>query len=249
MSDQTTDAPSTDAPSTDAPPTGAPSTAALAPVDGFLGEVFDPPAPIADTPPWAERPAIDPTAMDTLFRHARTPAAWRDTPVEDTKLTQLFELLRMGPTSANCSPARFLFLRTTWAKERLRPMLSVGNRAPATTAPVVAIIAHDPHFYHMMWRLFPRDDAKEWFSRNPPFAAETAFRNGTLQGAYLILAARAVGLDAWPMSGFDNDRVDAEFLSDRGWKSNFLVGLGHADASALPAQPPRLSFDEACVLL
>ncbi len=227
---------------------------ALAPVDGFVAEVAAPPAPDATTPPEAPpafepRAAVDGAALDTLFRHARSHYAWRDTPLPDTKLRELFELLRMGPTSANCSPARFLFLRTQWAKERLKPMLSTGNRAAAMAAPVVAIVAHDPHFYHMMWRLYPRDDAKEWFANNPPFAEETAFRNGTLQGAYLILAARAVGLDAGPMSGFDNARVDAEFLADRGWKSNFLVALGYGDATALPAQPPRISFDEACVLL
>ncbi len=224
---------------------------ALAPVDGFVAEVLVAPAPeaaIVPGPPTLRAP-VDPAALDTLFRHARSHYAWRDTPVDDVKLRELFEILRMGPTSANCSPARFLFLRTQWAKERLKPMLSVGNRPGTMAAPVVVIVAHDPHFYHMMWRLYPRDDAKAWFADNPPFAEETAFRNGTLQGAYLIMAARAVGLDAGPMSGFDNARVDAEFLADRGWKSNFLVALGHGDAAALPAQPPRLSFDEACVLL
>ncbi len=238
------------------------TTEALPPVDGFLGEVSQAPTPDEPTipepeapsepeaiPAWAPREPVDPAALDTLFRHARTHYAWRDTPVEDVKLRELFDLLRMGPTSANCSPARFMFLRTQWAKERLKPLLSVGNRARAMAAPIIAIVAHDPHFYHMMWRLYPRDDAKEWFANNPPFAEETAFRNGTLQGAYLILAARAVGLDAGPMSGFDNAKVDTEFLADRGWKSNFLVALGHGDAAALPAQPPRLSFDEACVLL
>jgi len=236
--------------------TAGDATEPLAPVDGFIAEVATPPVPDAPLPPepealptWQARAPVDAAALDTLFRHARTQTAWRDADVSDTVLRDLFELLRMGPTSANCSPARFLFLRTQWAKERLKPLLSAGNRARAMAAPVVAIVAHDPHFYNMMWRLYPRDDAKEWFANNPPFADETAFRNGTLQGAYLILAARAVGLDAGPMSGFDNAKVDTEFLSDRGWKSNFLVALGHGDASALPAQPPRLSFDEACVLL
>lgn len=243
------------------------ATEALPPVDGFVAEVSVPPVPDAPIsqdpvspeslapaepqapPAWEPREPVDTVALDTLFRHGRTHYAWRDTPVEDSKLRELFELLRMGPTSANCSPARFLFLRSQWAKERLKPLLSVGNQGRAMAAPVVVIVAHDPHFYHMMWRLYPRDDAKEWFANNPPFAEETAFRNGTLQGAYLILAARAVGLDTGPMSGFDNAKVDAEFLTDRGWKSNFLVALGHGDAAALPAQPPRLSFDEACVLL
>jgi 3-hydroxypropanoate dehydrogenase len=192
---------------------------------------------------------IDAGALDALFRSARTHNKWTSQPVSDDELHAIFDLLKQGPTSANCSPARFLFLRTTEAKERLKPALSAGNVAKTMVAPVVAIVAYDPRFYEYLPRLFPHVAAKDWFSANEPLAAETAFRNGTLQGAYLIIAARAVGLDAGPMSGFDKAKVDETFLADRGWKSNFLVNLGHGDPAGLFPRPPRLSFDEACVLL
>ncbi|CAH2600865.1 putative malonic semialdehyde reductase [Rhodovastum atsumiense] len=192
---------------------------------------------------------LDADALDLLFREARTHFKWADQPVSDDELRQVFDLLKMGPTSANSSPARFLFLRTPEAREKLRPALSAGNVEKTMTAPVTVIVAHDPHFYDHLPKLFPHADAKSWFSGNPELAEETAFRNGTLQGAYLIMAARAVGLDAGPMSGFDKAKVDDAFLWDRGWKSNFLVNLGHGDASALFPRSPRFSFDEACVLL
>ena len=154
------------------------------------------------------------------------------------------------PTSANCSPARFLFLRTKEAKERLAPALSSGNLAKTMAAPVTVIVAYDPKFYEHLPTLFPHNpDATSWFTSNESLAATTAFRNGTLQGAYLILAARALGLDTGAMSGFDNAKVDAEFLAGRGWRSNFLVNLGKGDPEGLFARSPRLSFDEACVLL
>ena len=192
---------------------------------------------------------LDNSALDLLFREARTHFKWTDRPVTDDELRAVFDLLKMAPTSANCSPARFLFLRTQEAKEKLRPALSPGNVDKTMTAPVTVIVAHDPHFYDQLPKLFPHADAKSWFSGNYDLAQETALRNGTLQGAYLILAARALGLDAGPMSGFDNAKVDAAFLSDRGWKSNFLVNLGHGDASALFPRSPRFAFDEACQLL
>lgn len=192
---------------------------------------------------------LDDAALDTVFRAARTHYAWTGQPVGDADLYRVFDLLRMGPTSANCSPARFLFLRTPEAKERLRPALSMGNVDKTMSAPVVTIVAHDPAFYEELPRLFPHADARAWFAGNDALATTTAFRNGTLQGAYLILAARAAGLDAGPMSGFDNAAVDREFLSALGWRSNFLVNLGHGDPAALHPRAPRLAFDEACRLL
>lgn len=193
--------------------------------------------------------ALGPDALDTLFRTARSRYRWTAEPVGDDVLRALYDLMRFGPTSANSCPARILFLRTADAKERLRPALSAGNVDKAMTAPVVAVVAHDPEFYEQLPRLYPHGDARDWFAGNALLAEETATRNSTLQGGYLILAARAVGLDAGPMSGFDRDRVDAAFMAGRGWRTNFLVCLGHADATAEHDRAPRLEFDEACVLL
>jgi 3-hydroxypropanoate dehydrogenase len=192
---------------------------------------------------------IDEACLDTLFRTARTHYRWQDRPVTDDELREVYALLKWGPTSANSSPARFLFLRTQEAKERLRPALSPGNVEKTMAAPVVAIVAYDPRFYEELPRLYPPANARSWFADNEELAATTAFRNGTLQGAYLILAARAAGLDCGPMSGFDNAKVDELFLADRGWRSNFLCNLGHGDPDGLFARSPRLDFDEACVLL
>jgi len=193
--------------------------------------------------------ALDSPALDTLFREARTHYGWTGVAVTDDELRQVFDLARMGPTSANSSPARFLFLRTTEAKQRLRPALSAGNVDKTMGAPIVCIVAHDPAFYEELPKLFPHADARSWFAGNEALAAATAFRNGSLQGAYLIMAARAAGLDAGPMSGFDNAKVDAEFFAATGWKSNFLVNLGHGDPDKLPPRSPRFEFDEACRLL
>ncbi len=192
---------------------------------------------------------LDQSSLDALFTEARTHYVWRPDSVTDDELHSLYDLVRAGPTSANSSPARFLFLRTQEAKERLRPALSAGNVEKTLSAPVVTIVAHDPVFFEQLPTLFPHADARSWFAGNESLAADTAFRNGTLQGAYLIMAARAIGLDIGPMSGFDNALVDELFLADRGWKSNFLVNLGHGDATGLFPRAPRLSFDEACVLL
>jgi 3-hydroxypropanoate dehydrogenase len=193
---------------------------------------------------------IDAAGLDLLFREARTHNKWHEDTVSDETLHELYDLLKQGPTSANCSPARFLFLRTKEAKERLAPALSSGNLAKTMAAPVTVIVAYDPKFYEHLPRLFPHNaDATSWFTSNESLAATTAFRNGTLQGAYLMLAARALGLDTGGMSGFDNAKVDAEFLSTRGWRSNFLVNLGKGDHSGVFARSPRLPFDEACVLL
>ena len=191
---------------------------------------------------------LDDQALDRLFRAARTQNAWQDRPVPDTRLESLFDLLKWAPTSANSSPARFVFVRTAEGKAKLKPALSAGNLAKTMTAPVVAIVAHDTAFYDQLPRLFPHADARSWFAGNAALAEVTAFRNGTLQGAYLILAARAVGLDAGPMSGFDNATVDAAFFGGTTWKSNFLVNLGYGDPSGLFPRSPRLAFDEACRL-
>jgi 3-hydroxypropanoate dehydrogenase len=193
---------------------------------------------------------IDAAGLDLLFREARTHNKWHEDAISDETLHELYDLLKQGPTSANCSPARFLFLRTKEAKERLAPALSSGNLAKTMAAPVTVIVAYDPKFYERLPFLFPHNpDATSWFTSNESLAATTAFRNGTLQGAYLMLAARALGLDTGGMSGFDNAKVDAEFLSARGWRSNFLVNLGKGDHSGVFARSPRLPFDEACVLL
>ncbi len=192
---------------------------------------------------------LDPGALAALFAEARTHVKWTDQPVADETLHELYDLLRMGPTSANCSPARFLFLRGEAAKARLKPALSPGNVEKTMAAPVTVIVAHDPQFYENLPRLFPHADARAWFADNPALAEETAFRNGTLQGAYLIIAARALGLDCGPMSGFDREKVDHAFLAGRGWRSNFLVNLGHGDASVLFPRSPRLDFAEACEIL
>jgi 3-hydroxypropanoate dehydrogenase len=188
---------------------------------------------------------LDPAALDQIFRTARTQNAWQDRPIPDTKLQELYDLLKYGPTSANSSPARFVFVRTAEGKAKLKPALSEGNIAKTMTAPVVAIVAHDPAFYDQLPKLFPHTDARSWFSGNPALAEVTAFRNCTLQGAYLIIAARALGLDIGAMSGFDNAKVDAAFFADTGWKSNFLVNLGYGDPTGLFERSPRLSFDEA----
>ncbi len=193
---------------------------------------------------------IEASGLDQLFREARSHNKWREESVSDETLHALYDLLKFGPTSANCSPARFLFLRTKEAKERLAPALSSGNLAKTMSAPVTAIVAYDPKFYEKLPKLFPHNaDAVSWFTSNDSLAATTAFRNGTLQGAYLMLAARSLGLDIGGMSGFDNAKVDQEFLSDKGWRSNFLVNIGHGDPEGLFNRSPRLDFDEACVLL
>lgn len=193
---------------------------------------------------------IDARALDALFRTARTANGFRDEPVTDEQLRQAYELARMGPTAANGQPARFVFLRSRAAKERLRPALSAGNMDKTLAAPVVVIVAHDLDFHEHLPKVFPHNpSAKSWFEAGRAAREATAFRNGTLQGAYFILAARAVGLDCGPMSGFDNAKVDAEFFPDGRFRSNFLINLGQGDPSTVFARSPRLEFDEACQLL
>jgi 3-hydroxypropanoate dehydrogenase len=191
---------------------------------------------------------LDDQALDQLFREARTQNRWQDRPVPDAKLQEIYDLLKFAPTSANASPARFVFVRTQEGKAKLKQALSPGNVEKTMTAPVTAIVAYDTAFYDKLPFLFPHADARSWFAGNPAFAEQTAFRNGSLQGAYLILAARAVGLDAGPMSGFDAAKLDELFFAGTTWKTNFLVNLGYGDPAGLFPRGPRLSFDEAARL-
>lgn len=188
-------------------------------------------------------------SLDQLFRNARTRGAWQDKNIPDSLLHELVELVKLGPTSGNCSPARLLFVKSPEAKERLKPYLSDGNRDKTMKAPVCTIIGYDLEFYEHLPKLFPHTDAKSWFEGKPKKIADTAFRNGSLQGAYLILAARALGLDCGPMSGFDNDGVDKEFFTGTNIKSNFLCNLGYGDDSALRPRSPRFAFDEMARIL
>jgi 3-hydroxypropanoate dehydrogenase len=188
--------------------------------------------------------------LGTLFHQARTHNAWLPQPVSDDLLRQIYDLTKWGPTSANSLPARFVFLRTKEAKERLRPALSPLNVDKSMQAPVTAILAYDLKFYEHLPRLFPmKPDMKNMFSSSAELAQTTAFRNGTLQGGYFILAARALGLDCGPMSGFDNAKVDAEFFPSSSVKSNFLCNLGYGDHSKLFPRSPRFDFEEVCQLL
>ncbi|HUW52825.1 MAG TPA: malonic semialdehyde reductase [Rhodanobacter sp.] len=186
-------------------------------------------------------------ALGQLFREARTFNAWLRKDVSEDQLHQLYELAKFGPTSANASPMRVVFVKSKEAKAKLAPFLSEGNRAKTMEAPVTAIIATDHAFYEHLPRLFPHADARSWFVGNQPLIDTTAFRNATLQGAYVLLAARALGLDCGPMSGFDQTGVDAAFFAGTTVKSNFLINIGYGDASRdLFPRSPRLSFDEAC---
>ncbi|MEE7559272.1 malonic semialdehyde reductase [Xanthomonas sp. Kuri4-2] len=189
--------------------------------------------------------ALNDTALDQLFRTARSQNAFLDTPVDEATLRRLYDLFKWGPTAANGSPARLVFVTSPEAKEKLRPALSEGNLAKTLAAPVTVIVAHDEDFHEKLPYLFPHADAKSWFDGPREGRAESAFRNGSLQGAYLILAARALGLDAGPMSGFDNAQVDAAFFAGTAIKSNFLVNLGYGDPAGLFPRLPRLGFDEA----
>ncbi|HBK08558.1 MAG TPA: malonic semialdehyde reductase [Acetobacteraceae bacterium] len=192
---------------------------------------------------------IDAAGLELLFKEARTHNKWTDQPVSDETIHELYDILKFGPTSANSSPARFVFIRTKEGKEKLAPALSAGNMDKTMSAPVTAIVAYDPKFFEKLPTLFPHNqDAINWFTSNDSLAATTAFRNGTLQGAYLMIAARSLGLDTGAMSGFDNAKVDAAFFSYNGWRSNFLVNIGHGDPAGLFNRSPRLSFDEACLL-
>jgi 3-hydroxypropanoate dehydrogenase len=183
-------------------------------------------------------------ALDQLFRTARTHNGFTEREVPEALLREALDLVKMGPTSANCSPLRVVFVRSAAAKERLRPALAPGNLAKTMAAPVTAIVASDYAFYEHLPKLFPHADARSWFTGNPQMIADTAFRNGTLQGGYLILALRALGLDTGPMSGFDNAKVDAAFFAGTQIRSNFLINIGYGDPAKLFPRSPRFAFDE-----
>ncbi len=190
------------------------------------------------------------SALDTLFRTARSYNRWQDKPITPATLQALYDLLKYGPTSANCSPARFVFLATNEAKERLAPHLIDPNVPKVMGAPVTVIIGYHTKFFDRIPELFPHNPgAREWFVNDKDQGYPTAFRNSTLQGAYLMLAARSLGLDCGPMSGFDNDGVDSEFFPDGEIKSNFLCTLGYGSEELLFPRSPRLAFDDACEVL
>ena len=191
--------------------------------------------------------SITQAALDQLFFEAHTNNAWQDKPVADELLQRLYETLRMAPTSMNCSPARIVFVKTEAAKKKLDQALMEGNRAKTMAAPITAIIGYDMSFYDNLPRLFPPiPTARDMFASNPALSDTTAVRNGTLQGAYLIIAARALGLDCGPMSGFDNAKVDELFFAGTTIKSNFLCNLGYGDPKGVYPRSPRLGFEEAC---
>ncbi len=192
---------------------------------------------------------IPETVVDKIFRTARTQNSWSATPVAEQQLHDLYDLMKWGPTSANCQPLRITFLRTSAAKERLRGALAPGNVDKTMAAPVVAILGYDTEFHEKLPRTFPHVDARSWFLGKPAFIETTAFRNSSIQGGYFIVAARMVGLDCGPMSGFDNAKVDAEFFPDGMIKSNFLCNLGLGEPSKVLGRSPRLEFNEACTTI
>jgi 3-hydroxypropanoate dehydrogenase len=192
---------------------------------------------------------ISQDSLNQIFHQARTHTAWQDKPVTDEILHQIYDSMKWGPTSANTSPARIVFVQSAAAKEKLLSCVAPGNLEKTKAAPVTAIIAEDMEFYEKLPKLFPQTDAKSWFTGNQELIEKTAFRNSTLQGAYFIIAARAHGLDCGPMSGFDNAKLDAAFFSGTSWRSNFICNLGYGDHAKLFPRNPRLSFEEACKVL
>ena len=192
------------------------------------------------------KPLVSDAALDLLLRQARSFNDFTSQPVTDDELLALYDLAKWGPTTANSQPQRIVFVRSAAAKERLKPALSSQNQNKAMNAPVVAILAYDMRFFEHLPRLFHNPQARSWYETTPEQIRTTALRNATLQGAYLMLAARAIGLDCGPMSGFKNDVVDAEFFPDGRFKSNFLCCLGRGDPSTLPKQDYRFAFDEVC---
>ncbi len=189
---------------------------------------------------------INDEALGLIFRDARTRNGWQDRKVSRPLMQAVYDLMKWGATSANCSPARFVFVASDEAKARLKPHLSGNNAEKTMKAPCCVIIAHDLEFYEKLPELFPHTDARSWFKGNDDLIKTTAFRNGSLQGAYFMIAARALGLDCGPMSGFNNEGVDREFLSGTKWKSNFLCNIGYGTDENLFPRSPRLDFDQAC---
>lgn len=192
---------------------------------------------------------LSPADLDLLFKRARTHNKWLAKPVDPDLLKAVYDLVRMGPTGANTQPARFIFVTSQAGKEKLKPALAAGNLDKTLSAPVTVIVAQDLAFYENLPRTFPHVDAKAWFVGNDALIESTAFRNSSLSGAYLILAARSLGLDAGPMSGFDNAKVDQAFFAGTQIRSNFLVNLGYGDDTAMMPRLPRLEFDEACKIV
>jgi 3-hydroxypropanoate dehydrogenase len=192
---------------------------------------------------------LDNAALATLFTEARTHNGWQDKPVSDELCQQTYDLAKWGATSANCSPARIVFVKSAAEKEKLVACMLPGNQPKTKTAPVTAIIGMDLEFFEKLPQLFPHADAKSWFVGNQPLIESTAFRNSSLQGAYLMLAARSLGLDCGPMSGFDADKLNAAFFAGTSVKVNFVCSLGYGDASKLFARSPRLAFAEACKIV
>jgi 3-hydroxypropanoate dehydrogenase len=191
---------------------------------------------------------LDDKALDQLFREARSFSHWQDRPVEESVIQELYDLLRMGPTSANTSPARFVFVRSEEAKARLLPLMPEMNQEKTRRAPLVVMIAYDLRFCEKLGKLMPYRDIKPWFTENPAFLEQTARQSGTLQGAYLIMAVRPLGLDCGPMLG-DNEKIEAEFFSDHAWRLNFVCAVGYGVREKLYPRLPRLDFGEAAVLL
>ncbi len=188
--------------------------------------------------------------LDLIFRAARTHNDWADTPVTEVQMRAIYDLMRMGPTSANASPARIVFVQSKAAREKLADCVSEGNRPKVLQAPVTAIIAMDTKFYDKLPQLFPHNpSARDWFTSSPALAKETAFRNSTLQGAYFIIAARAVGLNCGPMSGFDKAKVDEAFFAGTSVEANFICAIGHGTETNLYPRSPRLSFEEAASIV
>lgn len=206
-------------------------------------------AEIAEPPPPKTFPYdLESPELARAFLNARTPHAWTEREIDEETYRHLYDLVKLGPTSANSSPMRLVFVRSPEAKERLRTALTPANVDAVMKAPVTVIVAFDPSFYDFLARLYPQADARPWFAWNDDFSQETAMRNSSLQGGYLIIAARLLGLDCWPMSGFDNARVDALFLDGRGWRSNFLLSLGYAAPVETPRNT-RLMFEESCEVI
>lgn len=193
--------------------------------------------------PTAPLPAA---ALDQLFLAARSHNGWRAEPVSDAQVQQLYALARMGPTANNCCPARFVFVRSPEGRARVEPALAPGNVAKAMSAPLLVVIAYDLHFFEQLPTLFPAYDAGARFRADPALAQTAALRNGSLQAAYLMLAARSLGLDCGPMGGFDAAKLDAELFAGTSWRSNFLCAIGHGDPAKLRPRGPRLAFDDAC---
>lgn len=193
---------------------------------------------------------LNETALNTLFLEARTYNGWRDIPVSDEQLQQIYDLMKWGPTSANCTPARIVFVKSPEAKEKLLACMNAGNIEKTKTAPVTAIIGMDMEFYEKLPKLFPHNpEARSWFAGNQANIEATAMRNSSLQGGYFILAARAVGLDCAPMSGFNADKLNDAFFAGATIKANFVCSLGYGDTSKLHPRGPRLAFEEACKIV